>query len=517
MSYETLSDGRRRMTVRGEGNYLWLPICESDKKEELICENEAGTLWRFLVPAFSENSKILFYSALPKEGSKVTLTGNFPEDFFDAVQVRDGRAAAADIHPVLHFAADNGWLNDPNGLIWNNGIYHMYFQHNPVDTVWENMCWGHAVSTDLLHWKQVDDVMYPDGNGTIFSGSAIENRQGLLGLPDDALLFYYTCAGSTSKWSENKPFTQDIAYSLDDGKTLTKWKTAVPQITDKNRDPKIYFYPEKNIYYMVLYLENNEFAILNSKDMLHFEITQHIRMEGSGECPDLRRIPCEDGTEQWILMQADGNYYIGAFDGSIFTPDSELQNAYGTYLPYAAQTFNKPDDRVIHVAFLRVESKNCTYTNTMSLPREMAFIRKDGGYTLQLKPVKEYFKARRKTDDLIFDLSQSRAVEAEISMKNAAFAEVTIGKIKVAYNKETGKLRVDDNEIDFEKSADVLHILIDKGILEISPDDYTHPAYFEVREDLQQGEISVNLDSKYSSDDNLFFSSVFNEKIMLDS
>ncbi len=494
---EIVSGGRRRMTVCGGGEYVWLPICSSGQKEELICENGEGILWRFLVPAFSGDGDILFYGALLKAPGRVTLTGRFPERFFELITVKNERAAAANLHPAVHFAADNGWINDPNGLIFSGGTYHMYFQHNPVDVVWENMCWGHAVSRDLLHWEQTKDVLYPDENGTMFSGSAIENSRGLPGVPDDALLFYYTCAGSTSKWSENKPFTQNLAFSADGGATVTKLKTVIPQMADGNRDPKIYYYPETDSYYMVLYLEKDEFVILSSDDMLHFEVTQHIRMEGSGECPDLRRIPCEDGMERWIFMQADGNYYIGVFDGKHFTPESGLRNAYGTSLPYAAQTFNKPDDRVIHVAFLRTECKKCTYTNMMSLPREMTLIRKNGADMLQLKPVREYFEARRETERPGYDAGQGRAVEVEIVPGSAGFVEVMIGEIRVAYDRENGKLKVDGREADFEQSADALHILIDKGVLEISPGDYIRPAYFEVDEDRQQGAISISRPEHY--------------------
>lgn len=91
---------------------------------------------------------------------------------------------------MIHFAARSGWTNDPNGMIYDNGVYHLYFQYNPFGIQWNNMSWGHAVSRDLLHWEQVDSVMFPDENGTIYSGCAIRNDRGLLGLPEDALLFF---------------------------------------------------------------------------------------------------------------------------------------------------------------------------------------------------------------------------------------------------------------------------------------------------------------------------------------
>ena len=135
--------------------------------------------------------------------------------------------------PKLHFTAAFGWLNDPNGLfeytskVTGEKVYNMYFQYNPYGNIWGNIHWGHAVSKDLLHWEQKSSVMAPDELGMIFSGSAVvdsENRSGLKSGEEDVILIYYTAAGGTNKLSENKKFTQCIAYSNDCGKTFVKYK-----------------------------------------------------------------------------------------------------------------------------------------------------------------------------------------------------------------------------------------------------------------------------------------------------
>src|SRR5699024_2710544 len=113
-------------------------------------------------------------------------------------------AAGEEPRPSVHFTAVHGWINDPNGLIYADGLFHYYFQYNPFDTEWQNMSWGHAVSRDLLHWRQEETVMSPDEDGPIFSGSAVENQQGLLGQPQEALLYFYTAAGGSSRWSAGK-------------------------------------------------------------------------------------------------------------------------------------------------------------------------------------------------------------------------------------------------------------------------------------------------------------------------
>ena len=489
--FEKTPDGGR-LNIRGAGKYVLIPVCEADRKEELICEVDGEIIWRFKVPYLESADKILYYGAINTGCENITVSGDFTDTFFAAVKASDQIPEAADTHPAVHFAARNGWINDPNGLIFHDGVYHMYFQFNPVDTVWENMSWGHAVSRDLLHWTQTDDAMYPDGDGTIFSGSAIENKGSCLSLPENALLLFYTSAGGTSPWSKDKPFTQKIAYSLDGGNTFTKIKEpALNCIAKENRDPKIYWYEPRKLYYMVLYLENDEFAILNSTNLRNFTVTQHLYMEGSGECPDLRRLPCDDGSEQWLFMQADGRYYLGDFDGSRFEIKSGLQRAYKSELPYAAQTMNQPEERVILIPWLRTRNSGCAYTGMMGLARELSLVRRDGQYKLRLKPVREYFSARRETDNPVYSFAQNRALEIELNLGNSSSAEVLIGQLTVAYDKEQGTLRIGEDEFFFEKELDGLHILIDKGILEITSPDYLYLFTAEVSESLQEGEVKV--------------------------
>lgn len=480
------------LLLNGRKKYILIPVCESERKEELICESGGKTLWRFKVPYMESADRILYYGAIITDCADVTLTGNFIEEFFAAVKLSDEMPKSADLHPAIHFAARNGWINDPNGLIFDGGIYHMYFQFNPVDTVWENMSWGHAISRDLLHWDQLDDVMYPDADGTVFSGSAIKNSGGCLSLPADALLFFYTCAGGTNPWSDGKTFTQKIAYSLDGGNTFTRIdRPALECIARENRDPKVYRYDSRSLYYMVLYLEKDDFAILNSTDLQSFTVTQHIHMEGSGECPDLRRLSCDDVEERWIFIQADGQYYVGDFDGSRFEVKSDLQSAYLSTLPYAAQTVNGPDDRVILIPWLRTRNALCSYTGMMGLPRELSLVRQNGNYRLCLRPVREYFDARRTVSGANYLFSQNRALEIALHLNKAMSATVTVGQLSVCYDKNQGLLRINEEDFPFEKGLDRINILIDKGILEISSPDYLNLVTAEVPENLQEGAVEI--------------------------
>ena len=139
------------------------------------------------------------------------------------------------------------WLNDPNGLVFYKGEYHLFFQHNPDGINWGNMTWGHAISTDLLHWRQLDDAILPDRMGTIFSGSAVvdwQNTSGLQTGEEKPLIAIYTSAGGTSADSKGQPFTQSIAASNDRGRTWKKYEhnPVLANVVGSNRDPKVFWH-----------------------------------------------------------------------------------------------------------------------------------------------------------------------------------------------------------------------------------------------------------------------------------
>lgn len=166
--------------------------------------------------------------------------------------------------PYIHFTTPYGWLNDPNGLVYADGVYHMFYQHNPAGTERENMHWGHAVSSDLFHWEHLGNALCPDNKGTVFSGSAIADRKNLLCLrkKETPLLLFYTAAGGTSRLSEGEPFSICLAYSTDGGRTFERYagNPLLPNIVKNNRDPKVVWCPPLESYVMALYLEKSQYA-----------------------------------------------------------------------------------------------------------------------------------------------------------------------------------------------------------------------------------------------------------------
>lgn len=204
------------------------------------------------------------------------LEVNLPEDAFSLTDELPKALYRESLRPQTHFSARTGWINDPNGLVYHNGVYHLFFQHNPAGNQWGNMHWGHAVSRDLVHWTQEPIALYPDALGTMFSGSAVVDERNVSGFGKGALLLFYTAAGD--------PFTQCLAWSTD-GKQFRKYEgnPIVPHIAGANRDPKVIWCEELGCYVMALYLENNTYTLLLSDDLLHWREHQHIELPGDSE------------------------------------------------------------------------------------------------------------------------------------------------------------------------------------------------------------------------------------------
>ncbi|MDE7206078.1 MAG: glycoside hydrolase family 32 protein, partial [Lachnospiraceae bacterium] len=220
-------------TMKITEHYLYIPVCagKEERKLEIFIEEEGAfrkKIHEFMVPIAdtkAEEYPCDYFAEIPVEqylDKQLCISMDAPKAFMNQIKNKGKQHGAESHKPLIHFAADAGWTNDPNGLVYADGVYHFYFQYNPFNTSWQNMSWGHAVSADLLHWEQKDTVMFPDESGTMFSGCAITNEREMLGLPKDALLFFYTAAGDANEWSKGLAFTQKIAYSLDGGKTLIK-------------------------------------------------------------------------------------------------------------------------------------------------------------------------------------------------------------------------------------------------------------------------------------------------------
>ncbi len=390
----------------GADSYLWVPVSPGAAPARLRIFAPGGDLWQeAVIPAGEKPRWFVPLNVSAFAGEELALELDAPAGWFSALRTAPHPPARepAD-RPLLHFTADRGWINDPNGLIFHDGLYHLFFQYNPYDIAWNNMHWGHAVSRDLISWEQLDTALFPDETGTMYSGSGICDREGLLGFGKDALAFFYTAAGGENSWSAGVPYTQKIAVlppGAAPGSPLVKTGvTAVPFLAPGNRDPKVFWHGESESYVMVLYLEGHDFAILRSADLKRWEMSQRLTLGEAWECPDLFCLPIEGtGRSRWVFWAADGYYVTGEFDGFRFTPDGELRAAYSGQrlencggarrIPYAAQTFSGTEGRTVQIAWMRTPNRGQPYTGMMSVPVELSLIETPDGLRLRMPFVRE--------------------------------------------------------------------------------------------------------------------------------
>jgi len=310
------------------------------------------------------------------------------------------------LRPQIHFSARKGWLNDPNGLVYYAGEYHLFFQHNPAGCTHGNMHWGHAVSRDLVHWEELPAALAPDASGTVFSGSGVVDHQNTAGFQagrEKTLVCVYTAAGDTSEASRGKPFTQAIAYSCDRGRSWARYRgnPVVPNIVGRNRDPKVVWYEPGRRWIMALYLEEDRYGLLSSADLKTWTRLSGVRLPGSSECPDFFELPVEDGAgeSRWVFWGADGRYLVGRFDGAEFRPDGEAQRFLHGGGSYAAQTWSdipEADGRRIQISWMRLDFPDMPFNQCLTFPTELSLRRGAGGLHLVTNPVREIALLRRR-------------------------------------------------------------------------------------------------------------------------
>lgn len=297
----------------------------------------------------------------------------------------------------FHFSPQRGWNNDPNGLVYFHGEYHLFFQHNPYGWSWGNMHWGHAVSKDLVHWDELGDMLMPDSMGPMFSGSAVVDRGNTSGFGKDGkppLVLIYTVAGN--------PTTQCLAYSLD-GRTFTKYahNPVVKHITGGNRDPKVFWHEPGNRWVMVLYVgthKGHTIHFLTSPNLKDWRVASVTEAGGKGnylyECPDFFELPVDGDAKnrKWVLMAANSEYAVGSFDGTTFKPEhSRLSGQRGKGF-YAAQTFSDipaSDGRRIQIGWFQTPTPGMPFNQSMTIPLELKLTASAAGPRLTWTPVQE--------------------------------------------------------------------------------------------------------------------------------
>ncbi|UCC99304.1 MAG: GH32 C-terminal domain-containing protein [Phycisphaerales bacterium] len=417
---------------------------------------------------------------------------------FDAVYQADTYIGEEDVYreklrPQFHFTSRRGWNNDANGMVYYDGEYHLFYQHNPYGWKWGNMTWGHAISTDMVHWTELGDAIHPDSLGTIFSGSAVvdvNNTAGLQTGDEKVIVCIYTSAGGRNPMSKGQPFTQSIAYSNDRGRT---WKVyednpVLGHVNGSNRDPKVIWHEPTSQWVMALYLDKRMMGFFTSQDLKSWEFQS--KLECFHECPELFELPVDgdENNKKWILYGGSGEYLIGRFDGRAFISDTEaIRFHYGNCF-YASQTFSNipaEDGRRIQMAWGRVAMPDMPFNQMMLFPVTLRLQTTEKGPRMFAEPIREIEELheqqwRWKNKVLVpgqnlFSQIQGELfhIRAQMRLEDARETGFVVRDVPVTYNTEKRELSCQgkaarltpvDNKIRVE-------LLVDRTSIEIFGND----------------------------------------------
>ncbi len=430
------------ISVQNPTKYLLLPIQEEqDEAQVLLSTGSKDDTWMdvrlaqngadYYVPFALGNGKTATVKILGLKKDALAINLMRLSDTFDTTNTDYYR-------PSYHFTPLYGWMNDPNGMVYKDGEYHLYFQYNPYGSKWGNMHWGHAVSRDLIHWEHLDPAIARDPVGHIFSGSSVVDKKNTAGFGKDAIIAIYT------NNSVNHDEVQCIAYSNDNGRTFTKYE-GNPVLTPFDglkdfRDPKVFWYEKDKCWFMIVSADK-ETRFYKSKNLKKWD---YVSAFGKGlgqqpcqyECPDFFQLPVngDEKNKKWVMTMninpgcwfggSATEYFVGDFDGKNFTcPDAnDVKWLDWGKDHYATVTFSNTGKRVLAITWM----SNWQYANLTpfkqnrganGLPRELKLYEKNGKYYISEDVAPEALALRKSTKEL-----GSQTVEGE-----KAFAGATSG------------------------------------------------------------------------------------------
>jgi levanase/fructan beta-fructosidase len=372
-------------------------------------------------------------------------------------------AADKEYRPKFHFTPAKNWMNDPNGLVWHKGEYHLFFQHNPFGREWGHMSWGHAVSKDLLHWEELPVAIPEEESGAIFSGSAVS-------IGDEIVAIYTR--------DKDKRQTQCIAVSKDNGGTFTKFEGN--PVLDLNmehfRDPKVFAYKDHWIMALVK-AEEHLVCFYSSTDLKQWTALSEFGKVGATggqwECPDFFPLSI-DGEEVWVLIvslspggiknTSGTQYFIGDFDGKTFSPRYSTTEPrwldYGSH-NYAGVTFNnEPNNKRIFMGWLSSWQKKAhaetSWVGAMTIPRELGLTKVEGEIVLTQQPI----------CDAVYELKVVAPNSGTVGLQ---------GFVKLGYNADTQSIFIDDYEAPYKVTDGQLHlkVVVDQSSVELFTGDGT--------------------------------------------
>lgn len=401
--------------VTGDSRYLLLPVQESTDDARinvLVDGNVAETIYVRL--AKSKTDYTVPFDLTPYKGHDVMLDVVIPQSRGSVREAKDDAcwhgivladtfdtANREKYRPAFHHTPLYGWMNDPNGMFYKDGRWHLYYQYNPYGSKWQNMTWGHSVSDDLVNWEHLPEAIRPNGLGSVFSGSCAVDHDNTAGFGSDAVIALYTSAGTSQM--------QSLASSTDDGLTFNIYPSnPVLTLESEARDPKVFWNDSTKEWNMILaHALDHEMLIFTSPDMKSWTLQSSFgkglgAQGGVWECPDLFELPVAGTDEKkWVLLcniNPDGpfggsgtQYFVGDFDGKTFKADTDAAGNVSTkWLDYGKDHYatvtwsDAPDGRRVALGWMSnwqyaADVPTMQFRSANTLPREMGLFRAPDG------------------------------------------------------------------------------------------------------------------------------------------
>lgn len=450
-----------------ESDFLNLPVSyyeNDDIRLELIIDEEMVRAFDIFL-ADSEPDFWVFLDLTNFKGKEAILKNTSGEESkgLQIVYQSNDREYLKNVYrekyrPQLHFSTMRGWINDPNGLVYYKGEYHLFYQHNPYGYLWGNMHWGHAVSMDLIHWKQLPEALYPDEVGVCFSGSAVidyKNTSGFKSGNENVMVAIYTSTFFPTEEEEEAGLyvmeRQSIAYSNDKGRTWEKYK-GNPVVGDRQkimnswneRDPNVFWYEPLQKWVMILF-EKIGLSIFTSDNLKEWKHESYF--ETFWECPELFELHVDGNKKhtKWVVYDAGGDYVIGNFDGKEFTiEDGPYNYIAGDF--FAAQAYeNIPefDGRRIQIGWAAIRVPEMPFSGMMSFPTELTLRTTKEGIRMYNEPIDEikqlYTKSYR-FDNLTLEQANEVIKKIDARLLHIKFQIDNINIMNYGLNIGTDKL-----------------------------------------------------------------------------
>ena len=420
-----LSDNTAIISIDKPTKYILLPI-EEKANETKVCllDEETGEVDMDIRLARNKVDYCVPFE-LPQDKNVTLRISNIDKECVTWKEIALSDTFNTDnvepFRPVYHFTPSFGWMNDPNGMVYKDGVYHLFYQYNPYGSMWGNMHWGHTVSRDLVNWEQQPVALERDTMGHIFSGSSVVDKNNTAGFGEGAIVAFYTSA------SDKNGQIQCLAYSTDNGRSFTKYQNN-PILTPFDglrdfRDPKVFWYEPQKKWVMIVSADK-EMRFYSSSDLKDWTYMSSFG-EGYGiqpnqfECPDFFELPVDGNPDKkkWVMIVnvnpgcmfggSATEYFVGDFDGTKFTCDTPKDVTkwmdWGKD-HYATVTFSNTGDRVIAMPWM----SNWQYANVVptkqfrsaqGLPRELSLYSEDGHIYMASTPVEELSTLRNGTSN----------------------------------------------------------------------------------------------------------------------